>query len=237
MNFWRCVQINIAENSSKSDVVLVFHPAAVTPAEHLHRYVVLTLAKNISNVEFVTVEGIFAIAHVIAVHPDVISGFHAFEMQTNALTIPLFGDCKCTAIMPDRVKVGRHIRRVHPISTSPRVSYIRINGMIITMHLPRARNRNFFPTANVIVIAEKFVVALARLVDMEKFPFARKCLIPLRTTAVAFHGLFYRSVGHHGGMSFKNVHRKFSRLAVPFIVWLRYSSRGRDEYPQNRYLV
>ena len=212
------VDINVAHDARKANEVLVFEPGTVAPAEHLHGDVVLALAQVLVDIKFMTCESVFGISHIVAVHPDVVSRFHAFKVQTDALAIPLFGNGEGAAVVAHRVKVGRCARSGDAVVLRPRVNHVRINRMVVAEQLPGRRNRDFVPAGNIVVVLVEIVVALARFFHVEEFPLARQRLVPFRRMAVALHGLFHRSVGHRGHVRVEAVHTENARFAVPFVV-------------------
>ena len=239
VNFWNSVNVNITHDTGKTDEILVFEPRAVAPAEHLHGDVVFTLAEIFIDIEFVARERVFTIANIVAVYPHVICRFNAFEVQTDTLAIPRFGNCKVAAIMTYRVKICRSIRSRNAVVLRPRINHVRINRMVVTQKLPRARNLDFVPLGHIVIILIEIVVALARFFDVEEFPLTRKRLVPFRSVAVTLHSFFDSRVRHRSHVRRKRIHAKNSWLAIPFIVRLSKSrccqnQTGRNCHRQSR---
>ena len=220
VDFGNRVNIDITHNAGKTDKVLVFEPATVAPAEHLYGNVVFTFAEILVDVKFVARESIFTVTNVIAVHPYIVSGFNAFEMQTDALAVPFFGNSKVTAVMTHRVKISRCIRGRNTVVLGPRINNVCVNRMVVAQKLPRTRNLDFIPLGHVVVVLIEIIIALARFFYMEKSPFTRKRLVPFRSMTVALHSLFDCRVRHRSHMRIQPVHAKNSRFAIPFIVGL-----------------
>ncbi len=221
------VDVHITLDTGKADKVLVFHPGAITPAEHLHGDVVFATAKLVGNIEFVVGKGVFTIANELAVHPNIVSGFHTFKVQANALAIPILGHGKVTAVMAHRVKLCGRCRRVNPVVLVPRINHVTVNGMVVAINLPVARNRNIVPLGNVVIVGKEVVVTLSRSIHMEELPGARQTLVPFRTAAIHLQCFFKRIVRHAGHVRRKHVNAKSLRISVPLVKILSQGSSGK----------
>ena len=132
VHFGHGVNVHIAHDTRKADKVLVFEPGTVAPAEYLHRDVVLPAAQVLVDIEFVTSKGIFGVTYIVAVHPNIVSGFNAFEVQADTLARPFFGDGEVAAVMAHRVKVCRSVRCRNAVVLRPRINHVGINRMVVT---------------------------------------------------------------------------------------------------------
>ena len=214
------INVHVAHDARKTNEVLVLEPATIAPAEHLHRNIVLTLTQVLVNIEFVTRKSVFAIAHVVAVHPHIVGRFHAFKVDADTLAIPLFGNSESAAVMAHRVELGRSARSGDPVVLRPRINNVGINRVVIAVQLPGRRHRKIVPSRHIVIVLVEVVIAFTRLFDMEKFPRARKRLVPFRSVAVPLDSLFYSRVRHRGHVRRKRIHAENTRLAVPFVIRL-----------------
>ncbi len=210
-------QVHVAVDAGKPDEVLVFHPRSVAPAEHLHGDVVGAGTQFVRHVELVAGEGVFAVSHVFAVHPHVVGGFHAFEVQADAASVPGGGDGELAAVVAHRIEVLRGGRRRDVVASRPGIGHIGVDGTVVALLLPGTRHRDVLPGAHIVAVLEEGGVAAGGFFHMEELPGAGQGLVPAGGPALAGLRLVQRGVGHGGGVGFEDVHPKHGRCVVPFL--------------------
>ena len=73
-------QVHITENTGSTELVLVFHVAAVAPLYDQNGQLVGALGDHFGDIEFTGGVGYLAVANILAVKPDIEAGIHTFKV-------------------------------------------------------------------------------------------------------------------------------------------------------------
>ena len=93
------VQVHVADDAAVLDHVLVLQVAADAPAEHLQGQRVLALGEIGGDVEVVGGEAVGGVAHLMAVHIEVIGGLDALEGDEDLPAVPALGNGEGGAVV------------------------------------------------------------------------------------------------------------------------------------------
>ena len=100
------IQVHIPVDTTLADEVLILQPAADGPPEHLQGDGVLPCFQVGGDVEIMGGEGIGGVAHLVAVHIEIVSGFHTLEGDENLPSVPAARQGKGGAVVAHRVVPG-----------------------------------------------------------------------------------------------------------------------------------
>ena len=159
MHQWPHPQLHAAEDARQPPHVLILQITAVAPAVHLDGEFVFTLTQILRHVKLRRRHRVLAIAHLLAVDPEIHRRMHTAEMQNEILRKHLLGDMHKRHILSHGVTVlvsrpvlrrlSRHARTV----LHKRVVDINIDRCAVALCLPVARHRDLPPLTHVIVLA------------------------------------------------------------------------------------
>ena len=129
------VEVHVAVDAALTDEVLVLHPAADGPAEHLHSQGVLFTGgvEVVGDVEVVGSEAVGGIAHGLAVDVQVIGGLHALERDEDLAAIPVLRRGEGGAVVAHRVvhRGGVGVPVVDVLPLSPGKDLVGIHRLIV----------------------------------------------------------------------------------------------------------
>ena len=159
MHQWPYPQLHAAEDTRQPPHVLILQITAVAPAVHLDGEFVFTLTQILRHVKLRRRHRVLAVAHLLAVDPEIHRRMHTAEMQNEILRKHILGDIdEChilshgIAVLVGRPVLGRFCRHAWTI-LHKRVVDINVNRRAVALRLPVARNVYLPPTAHVVVLA------------------------------------------------------------------------------------
>ena len=147
------VQIDVTEDTAVLVHILEFKPGAVTELMYLHGQgvVLAVLGEVIGDIKAVGAVSILAVAHHFSVDIDVISGFHALEVDVDPLIIrkQAVVYVKIPAVQAHGVIFGGTVRRLYTagLAALPGGLGIGINRVIEALTGPAAGELNILPGA------------------------------------------------------------------------------------------
>ena len=152
-----------AEDAGEAEHVLVLEVRAVAVAVHLQRHRVLAGLHDVRHVVLGGAAAVLREADVLPVHPQVVEGIDAVELQEHAVALPRRGQLEVATVRAHgvaRIVVGEvlrrlahHVRRVH----LERIAGVRVERRapaalaVRAVRLPRARHLDRLPAGDVII--------------------------------------------------------------------------------------
>ena len=171
-------QLYAAEDTAQPPIVLIFEIRTVAPTIDLHREFVLACPHEFCHIKLRRRHRVLAIAHLLAVHPDVHRRMHTAEMQNEILRKHLLGDIDECHILSHGIAVlvgspvlrrlGSHARTI----LHKRVVDININRCAVALRLPVAGHRDLPPLTHVIVLAIEVHDSFLRIPAPMELPFS-----------------------------------------------------------------
>ena len=135
-------QRHIAEDAGEAEHVLVFHVASVAPAVDPDGKRILTGDKRVGDIELARQLRIFAVADVLAVHPDPMTGIDTVETEHRAAVFPGIRQGEPLDVGRYRVVFGTDARRILLVG----IALIRVMRNAPPAHLNAARDINIEPS-------------------------------------------------------------------------------------------
>ena len=151
-------------NTCQSPIVLTLQERTTGEAINLQGDGILTLGQIICDIEFRRQIGVFAIAHTLTIHPEVITVTHTVETHIDISAFPTGRHCKLTAIGTHRIghipfvgepswTVSHHA--VGVLVEGERISHITIEGLVPILVVMKAIN---LPAGGYINIAPSSII-------------------------------------------------------------------------------
>ena len=174
-------QINVTENSTHPEFVLILEIAAVAPFDDEHSERVFSVAYHSGDIKFTCGVRYLAVADKAAVQPYIKAGVDTFEIQVCTRRSRIFFIIKAMYISTARVD-HRDIRRIH----RERIAVVCILVQVTAVVLPHARHRNILKTGRIIAFPVKFILQVIDIFIISEFPCpgeqqkAIRCLTLLR---------------------------------------------------------
>ena len=147
---------HVAEDAGQAPEILVFQVGAVAPAINLDRESILAGLEGLGDVVLTGGEGVFAVADVGVVDPDVVGGLDAIEAQIDLALVEALGQGEGGAVAthggtlleggPVFGRRGGHARRVNLEG----INLVGIDRRAVAAHLPAHRHRDEVPLRDVV---------------------------------------------------------------------------------------
>ena len=188
------------EDSRQSPEVLIFQPRAVAPAIDLDREFVFALFQVGRDIELHGSPAAFAVADLLAVHPNGTGRIYPFKVENRRAVFPSSRDGECTLITADRIIFRRRIRGFR----LERVFRIRIDRHAMPVLAPVRRYRNGFPVRRAVIGLPKIHRTAGRIFRPVELPIAVERPMPRRGCVIGcphvLQRLFLTRIGHHRGV-------------------------------------
>ena len=152
-----------AEDAGEAEHVLILEVRAVAVAVHLQRHRVLAGLHYVRHVVLGGAAAVLGEADVLPVHPQVVEGIDAVELEEHAVALPRRGQLKVPAVRAHgiaRIVVGEvlrrlvhHVRRIH----FERIADVRVERgapaalAVRAVGLPRTRHLDRLPARDIII--------------------------------------------------------------------------------------
>ena len=146
------LQIDVAVDAAEAEEVLILQIAAVAPAVALHGKQVFFARLDVGgDVKLGIVVCALAIAHLLAVHPDVDGAVGTVEVEQHGLVLPLGGEGEGASVRTHGVRFG-HVREAVLALDEGRVvaegvGDVAVDGGAVAQHLPVGWDGNLVPAA------------------------------------------------------------------------------------------
>ncbi len=168
-------QINITEDTTHTEFILVFQIASVAPFQNEDRQFIFPLPNRLAHIKFAGGMGYLAITDIIPIQPYIKAGIHTFKIQIcfrRILFLPVikFIDISTTRIIPGNI---RRIKR-------KRIADVGILVGVVSGHLPDPGNIYPFISRIIITIFIKFLFQVIYAVIIAEFPFPAQNLYAVR---------------------------------------------------------
>ena len=158
-------QIHIPEDAAGAELVLVLHVGTVAPLQHQHRQRILAGADQIGDVKLGIGMGYLAVAHKLAVDPDIVAGVHALKIQKYAGRILIKGVGEAAHVAAAGI-LPRHIRGV----IGDGEAHIGIVMLLIAMILPHSRHGNGVEAGHIVALFKELLCQLPDAGPVAEFP-------------------------------------------------------------------
>ena len=186
----------IAEDAAQTPEVLVLEVAAVAVAVHLHGDVVGTWPHVLRDIEQRRCAAILAVTNLLAVDPHVVCRIDTVKLQEHLALLPARRQLERAAVTSHGVALC--IRRVVAwrFTHDPRrvflerIRDVRVQGNVVALSLPVARNGHFMPAGHVEVVAIEIGWSLVGIWGPMKLPGTVERLEPRVCGTLASHGRF-----------------------------------------------
>ena len=145
------IEIHLAGYAGKAPEVLILQVRTVTPAHHLHGNEVASLLQILGNVELRSHLGVFAVAYITAIDPQLqVAGGRAY-MEQYLLPLPAFRQCEHTTIGAGIVLRLANGRRIVLEGRTPGIADILVDTVAMTIELEESGNRKILPLRVIIL--------------------------------------------------------------------------------------
>ena len=164
------VKSNTALDAAQPPEILAFEIGTVAPFEDLQSdEVAFPKLHEAGDVKLGVGLGVLAVAHELAVHPEVETGLCSADVDDHLLVLPRFVDVHPLAVAAHGVALHGDFRQLAVVEV---VGGVHIDGHTVAVQLPVAGHGNGAPAAVVVVGAEEIGRPLVSIGDVVKRPWA-----------------------------------------------------------------
>ena len=171
-------QINIAEDTSHTELVLIFQIASVTPLQDKHCQLIGAFLQFFRHIKFTG-----GVTNVTTIEPDIEAGINTLKVQVNHRSRFIKVELKLADISATRILM-RNIRRIK----RERVLNIGVLVVIVSVHLPYAGNGHGIKIAGIIFSSVKAVLEIVDAFIVTELPLAVEKLHTIGLSA-GFQGM------------------------------------------------